>query len=271
MGRKIPGRRHRGVRDIFEQNAKRERGLANKINSPPQENDEQPIPKSLANIIELKRKVKFSVNHRKGEQIGKPKNKHLKKTDKFVPTFKKKQGESNKIFLGRVNNIVHEYLNIHKFEQKYKVDIIRDQESGEVLGVEKKPTDEIDELLKKSKKVKKNKIKSKIDDGPKLTKSQKRREKLKAKKLKKQEEQCTRDFDDYKDEIKFGEVAKAPPVFTKMPKKNKPDLAVSSKIQFESCNTGKRRNLSAPVQRMLEEERELVVAAYKKIRSNCKK
>lgn len=101
--------------------------------------------------------MKFSVNHRKGitdylwkqiseihwdnceinvfisgEQIGKPKNKHLKKTDKFVPTFKKKQGESNKIFLGRVNNIVHEYLNIHKFEQKYKVDIIRDQESGEV-------------------------------------------------------------------------------------------------------------------------------------------
>lgn len=134
--------------------------------------------------------------------------KPLGKPEKVVPEFKRKLGESNKRFLSRVNSMVHEYLNAHKFEQKYKVDIIRDK-SGEViililfdilfyiykhymsilqvLGLEKKPKDEIDELLKKSKKVKKGKKANEEDNIPKLTKSQKRREKLKAKKLKKQQ------------------------------------------------------------------------------------
>lgn len=62
---------------------------------------------------------------------------------------------------------------------------------------------------KKEKGDKKKKKKKKTDDGPKLTKSQKWQKKKDEKKKKNQEK--IRDFDDYKDEVKFGEIAHAPP------------------------------------------------------------
>lgn len=279
MGRKIPGRKHRGVRDILEQNAKKEKSLENKVNAPPQDPDDQAIPKSLARIIELKQKFKASNLKNKKLNIKKEKEtksiikKPLGKPEKVVPEFKRKLGESNKRFLSRVNSMVHEYLNAHKFEQKYKVDIIRDK-SGEVLGLEKKPKDEIDELLKKSKKVKKGKKANEKDNIPKLTKSQKRREKLKAKKLKKQQDKDFLDFNSFKDEVKFGEVADAPPTLTKFPKNinkiNANKNSTQADIKFKSSNTVKRKKLSAPVQKMLEEERNAAIEAYKNLQHRRK-
>jgi hypothetical protein len=58
MGRKIPGRKHRGVRDPEKQQAERLRRIKDKIDAPPTNPDEQQIPKSAQRIAELRAKVK---------------------------------------------------------------------------------------------------------------------------------------------------------------------------------------------------------------------
>ena len=56
---------------------------------------------------------------------------------KKVPKFKRKSGESNDVFLRRVNNLTHSVIMESKFEQKYNVDIVRNPDNNDVLKVEK--------------------------------------------------------------------------------------------------------------------------------------
>ncbi|GBP68166.1 hypothetical protein EVAR_23317_1 [Eumeta japonica] len=51
MGRKIPGKKHRGVKDPLKQQAQRLLRLKSQINAPPTDPDDQPIPKSLTRLF----------------------------------------------------------------------------------------------------------------------------------------------------------------------------------------------------------------------------
>jgi len=58
MGRKIPGKKHHGVKDPEKQKEKREKELKLKTNSKPKNLDDQEMPKKVANAIKIKRRSK---------------------------------------------------------------------------------------------------------------------------------------------------------------------------------------------------------------------
>ena len=58
MGRKIPGKKHKGVKDPEKQRAKREAILKPKENSLPKNLDDQEIPKKLQAMMRKKEEVK---------------------------------------------------------------------------------------------------------------------------------------------------------------------------------------------------------------------
>ncbi|KAI7903117.1 uncharacterized protein BX663DRAFT_509610 [Cokeromyces recurvatus] len=117
-----------------------------------------------------------------------------------------------------------------------------------------------------------------------------RKQKLAAKRQKELEMYGGRDFDDLKDNVKFGEVADAPPVFNKLPKargrgkemlESKTKQAISSSSGTEKKETGyeseedenmkllkashkrKLQNMSAAARIQLENEREKAIEAYR--------
>lgn len=208
--------------------------LKDKVNSPPLNIDDQQIPKSLQRVIQLKNDVKSGKIGSKKRKIKKIKNTLItlgsqnnikpyknSKPDKAVPVFNQRPDETTHVFWNRVNKETHHFLNETKFEDKFGVLIKRNDETGEIEGVEKPPKDEIDELLKLQKKHansgKKKKKKNILE--PKLTKSQKRKAKLNSKKEKKLQDNID-EFKNYKDDIKFGEIVHAPPDLKVRPKKS---------------------------------------------------
>ncbi|CAG8587775.1 10780_t:CDS:2 [Paraglomus occultum] len=114
------------------------------------------------------------------------------------------------------------------------------------------------------------------------SKSKRYREKLKQKKLQKmaeiKEEIEAKDFDKIKDNIKFGEVVQSPPSLKILPKarelkhQNIISTPITTKITTEVQVDGEwkgqksHQNVNAAIRRMLENEREKVVAHYRMIR-----
>ncbi|KAG0748438.1 hypothetical protein G6F57_003230 [Rhizopus arrhizus] len=116
----------------------------------------------------------------------------------------------------------------------------------------------------------------------------KNREKRKQKKLSKLQKEKElyggRDFDDLKDKVKFGEVADAPPIFSKIPKargRGKETLEEKTKQaegeeskgyeseedqnmkQLKASHKRKIQNMSAAARIQLDNERERAIAAYR--------
>lgn len=142
------------------------------------------------------------------------------KPEKAVPLFNQRIGETNDAFLRRVNRETENFLHETQFENKYNVQVKRNTETGEIEGIEKRPKDEIEELLKlksKHKNIKKKKKVKNSEDEVRLTKSQKRKNKLEMKKSKKLQDQID-EFKTFKDNVAFGEVAHAPPVLKIRPR-----------------------------------------------------
>lgn len=131
-----------------------------------------------------------------------------------------RRGESDKSFLRRVNTACETALQEADFEKKFGVEIKKNPETGKVEEIVKKKKDEIDILMRKARKEDGKKIKKKPKKTvtePRLTKAEKRKLKLKVKKEKKLLGKVD-DFDKYKDTVKFGEIAHAPPSLA-VPKK----------------------------------------------------
>lgn len=215
--------------------------LKDKINLAPTHPDEQPIPKSLEKIMNLKNNVTTELKKVKNKarvisnsnstpniKLQRPKVKKTVKrlnTEKAPANFSRLPGESDNAFLGRVNLTVREYLKEAEFENKFGVNVERDRDTGEVIGVEKRPKDELEELIKKAKKGKKKKKKQSNETGePRLTKTQKRSKKLSEKKQKKELAKID-EFDKFSDNVKFGETVHAPPNLTAPRKVSKTNLA----------------------------------------------
>ncbi|XP_043280540.1 coiled-coil domain-containing protein 137 [Venturia canescens] len=304
MGRKIPGKKHRTIKDPEKQRAKRWAELKTKINEPPKDVNEQAIPKSLERVMKLKEAVKSGkIVAKKRKRKSKSQSRLITlgsqnptmhpnaKPEKSVPIFNQNPGESNSDFWNRVNRETHLFLNETTFEKKYNVEIKRNPETGDIEGVQKAPKDEIDELMKLQmkyknigkKKKKKNLKSSEIE--PKLTKVQKRKLKLKMRKEKKDQDKIDNSYS-IREKIEFGDIAHAPPDLKLKPLKpredrmpGKKDLLLNSLLtsnhspketktgRIKIDKTGKRKDLPSAERRILEKQQSDVIAAYRLLKT----
>ncbi|KAH0949852.1 hypothetical protein HN011_001599 [Eciton burchellii] len=291
MARKIPAKKHRGVKDPLKQRAKRLAELDSCTNAPPKNVDEQAIPKSLEHVIKLKEAAKNSsgIVKRKrkkkknalicvGQQHPRS-NLHPKaKPEKVVPVFQQKPGESGRRFLNRVTRDTEAFIKETAFEAKYGVQIDRDPTTGQIQGLTKckRKKDDAEILQLKHQNIKRKKTPK---DSATLTYNEKRKLKLRLKKEKKLQDNDN-EFDKFQDKVAFGEVAHEPPRLTiKMKKANeerKPkELLLNSLLQKETKissplvidRTAKRKKLPATERNMLERQQSEAIAAYRRLKS----
>ncbi|CAH1982685.1 unnamed protein product [Acanthoscelides obtectus] len=124
MGRKIPGRKHRGIKDPEKQAAERFSKIKDKINAPPSNPDIQETPKSLLRLIDLKDKTKNGDFNKKRKK----KDKDQEYKHNLGPTFKQKPGESDRDFVRRMNYACMTVTREVAFADKYGVEITRNED-----------------------------------------------------------------------------------------------------------------------------------------------
>lgn len=288
MGRKIPAKRHRGVKDPEKQRAKRLAELESRTNAAPRDANEQAIPKSLERLISLKEAAKnnnsvFKRKRRKKNQlicVGQQQIKtglHPKaKPEKVVPVFQQRANESGEKFLHRVSRETHAFLKETAFEKKYGVQIERDPETGQIQGLTKckrSEKDDIETLRAKHKNIKK---KRGTATEASLTKSEKRKLKLQLKKEKKIED--VDEFERLRDKVSFNEVVHEPPKLNikskKINEERKPkNLLLNSLLENSKPSisktidrSGKRKNLPVIERRKLEKQQSEAIAAYRQLK-----
>lgn len=217
MGRKIPGKKHRGIKDPEKQRVKRLAELKLCTNMAPKNADEQAIPKSLERIIKLKEAVKTNSGILKRKQKKKAlisvglhqhrSNHPNAKPEKVVPVLQQRPGESGKHFMHRVSRDTHNFLKEVAFERKYSIQIERDSNTGEIQSLTKcKCKNEAETLQTKHKNI--NRKKKIVEGITTLTKNEKRKLKRAKKKKKLQNHD---EFERLQDKVVFGEVAHEPP------------------------------------------------------------
>ncbi|XP_077294080.1 uncharacterized protein LOC143916729 isoform X2 [Arctopsyche grandis] len=294
MGRKIPGKKHRGVKDPYKQRAERLAALKSKVNKTPVHPDEQPIPKSLVRLMSWKtknlpKKLKDTVDPKSSKSVKRNiRTKVVGRTEKNVSNPLKKlqklDGESKKSFNARINDALKTLKKDTTFD-----DIINDIPKDR----KRKSTDTETFPRRKKRKVDKNEVK--------LSKSQKRTQR---EKVKKEEIKENKAFDELfliqRDNIKFGEVVHEPPSLKIKPRKaevidgaprparkdlllnkyfNNVDTQPMSKnvtrdISLQNLKKqgvdlkGKRRDLPDNVRRKLEQSQREAVEAYKLLKTN---
>lgn len=212
-----------------------------------------------------------------------------------IEGLRRNVNESDSKFMRRVNRITHQRRLEAGFAAKYNVDIIRNQETGEIK-LKKKPKDQIEELMTKRRaqaRIGKRKFSDKepvADDPPKLTSLQKLHLKKKSRKQMQSDEK-SRAFAEYQHEvIKFGETAQAPPTLITprravkdetVPRPGKRDLLLTSMLKSPNepaaikpnkifkgpiDKKGKRKNLPNSTRLALERERLNAVDLYRQLK-----
>lgn len=222
----------------------------------------------------------------------------------------KHSNETDSKFLRRVENAVYQRKLEAQFSCKYNVDIIRDQETGEIKMKKRKKgeVEEIDQLMskkrdefQKGKKRQFNKQEKSLKETPKKLTTL---ERLKLKRLSKKSEKKNEKelaFAEYqREDIKFGETVLAPPSLTlprkakkvesaprpgtrnlllnsiinldeEKPEEIKPKINKFPKIQRGPINKkGKRKNLPNSTRLALETERERAVDLYRQSKKKTK-
>ncbi|KAJ8965150.1 hypothetical protein NQ314_004375 [Rhamnusium bicolor] len=269
MGRKIPGRKHRGVRDPEKQAAVRFNSIKDKINAPPTNPEDQQVSKTLQRVIDLKNKVKNGgFNKRKKPKLLST-EKNSVNINKSVDQSGKYKGKPEKPVPVICQNVTKEAA----FEEKYGVEIRRN-EGGEVEVV-KRPKDELEVFIKKARKEKnekklKKKKKALQDEGPRLTKSQKWQKKKNEKKLKKKLMNAD-EFSNYKDQPGKKNLL----LKTILEKENTVSASVISKADENLHKTnnktidkkGKRRDLPNALRRQLDKQQKEIISAYKVLKA----
>ncbi|EFN69595.1 hypothetical protein EAG_12879 [Camponotus floridanus] len=283
---KIPAKKHRGVKDVEKQRAKRLAELELRTNIAPKDTDEQAIPKSLERMIKLKEAAKTNnISKRKrkkknalicvGQQHSKLSLHPKAKPEKTVPVFQQRPNESGEQFLHRISKDTYAFLKETAFEKKYGVQIERDLESGQIQGLIKCKREKDDvEILRAHKNIKRKKKTTETS----LTKNEKRKLKLQLKREKKLKN--ADEFENLQDKIAFNEVAHEPPKLNikskKMNEERKPknlllnSLLENSKVSSNSKvmdRSGKRKNLPVIERRKLEKQQSDAIVAYRRLKS----
>ena len=229
MGKKIPAKKHRGIKDPVKQNEERLAKIKTKINEAPANIDQQEVPKKLRMLFKSKekrpKKVPTDSEKAKTKKEKGPNKYAPQRPLKPIPDFDRKPGEADKDYLWRTEVTARNFLNKAKFEHKYDVDVMTDKKTGEVEvkkrdlkhldnGLQEKPTTRKEKKILKQKAAKEEKLKL-------------RKEKFKMKKLAKKEKKND-GFERVKsDVVEFGDVVQEPPQLTAKPRKSEIDNQVT--------------------------------------------
>ncbi|XP_011191088.2 coiled-coil domain-containing protein 137 [Zeugodacus cucurbitae] len=299
--RKIPARKHHGVRDPLKQLEEKEKKLRKVTNNPP-ERDTQQVSFKFAQFKKLvedtKAGKKIKRIHKGREDLPKDKLANSKK----IGNIQQLKEETDEDYLKRVNRITSQSLREAQYEAKYGVNVIRNAKTGEI-SITKKPKNEIDELIKEKQK---NKGKGKISKTKGKEKAGKPLDPETAKELikqaikedKEEKSQENKDLEEYKyDTVRFGEIVHAPPTLTTLPRRaeksetvprpgKKSNLLLKTLLPNTKCDnvqieskskpvsskvekvilSGKRKKLPMATRKMIEDEQNKFIEIYRNMK-----
>merc|ERR1719264_610205 len=272
MGRKIPGKKHRGVKDPEQQKKDREDKVKKQgpqVNAGPAVIDHQDMPKKLLRLMKEKETWKEMDMRRKEAKALKKKAKEegdsdlldsaksaivenrlpgMKRPLKPIPVFRQNPGESQKRFFNRMEKTAKAVIERSKYEDKYGVEVKQDEVTGKTSVKEK------EKRMKKKRRLRKKLM---TEDGE-------------------WQEERAKDFEDLDgDDVSFNEVAMQPPTLksaAKMRKVTKGDdddgaskggkntkLLLSKKLK-------KKPQISLARKQILESERQRVIQEYRNLK-----
>jgi len=229
MGRKIPGKKHHGVKDPEKQQKARLDKIKMKINARPAKEDFQDVPKSLrmmmaardqlknptdnVQLVKRKRKrpeEKALLDSTKHLNYDGPNQKGMTKPLKPIPVFKQGEGEHKRAFYYRIDKTIQSMKKRAEFEEKYKVDVQTDGQGKSVIVDREKDEVELEEEKKKIEQLAKKGIVRRTKEEKRVMRRQ--REKMRKNKNKKGSNNADNlDFNDFKDDVAFGDTVDAPP------------------------------------------------------------
>ncbi|XP_050346079.1 uncharacterized protein LOC126770628 isoform X1 [Nymphalis io] len=203
MGRKIPSKKHRGVKDPLVQQARRLQSLKGKINAPPKDPDDQPVPKSVIELFAFQNKEQKS-KKKKNKNLPLKDDGRVSKAGKNpIARLKKLPGESGRDFSLRINSTMralHDPMEQLDYPQDVEVD---DTKGDRMAALRERRQRKHKAAMKKDPSLK---------DEPKITRTQKLTLKKQAKKLKIAEESARPDVQ--YERVQFGDLAHAPPALS---------------------------------------------------------
>jgi len=289
MTKRSKGKKHHGTKDPEKQKKARDTKFKLKINNRPDKDDFQAIPKSLKFLMQAKEEVKsgsYNPNPKKKEKAPKnpdnkglldsskhatfegPKQKGMNKPLKPIPVFKQNPGEHKRAFFYRMDQTIQSMKKRAQFEDKYKVDVRMD-ETGKSNVVDR-DMDEVEEEVEKKKveKLAKKGIVRKSKEDKRVARRE--REKMRKNKNKKSDEHL--DFNDFQDNVPFGETVDAPPTlkFKKFVKNASSKPAAEGKSELllkKGMNGVKKAKLSMAQKVTVEKDRQHVVEMYRQMKA----
>ncbi|XP_050346080.1 uncharacterized protein LOC126770628 isoform X2 [Nymphalis io] len=197
MGRKIPSKKHRGVKDPLVQQARRLQSLKGKINAPPKDPDDQPVPKSVIELFAFQNKEQKS-KKKKNKNLPLKDDGRVSKAGKNpIARLKKLPGESGRDFSLRINSTMralHDPMEQLDYPQDVEVD---DTKGDRMAALRERRQRKHKAAMKKDPSLK---------DEPKITRTQKLTLKKQAKKLKIAEESARPDVQ--YERVQFGDPAR---------------------------------------------------------------
>ncbi|KAM5134871.1 coiled-coil domain-containing protein 137 isoform 2-T2 [Mantella aurantiaca] len=221
-----------------------------KTNSKPKDLDTQEIPFKLREIMKSRMEMNKPKKKRKTVHKQGPKNYELQ-TEIPVPKFKRERNESVGAYLTRMNRETQHVLFLTKNQLDRQPEMELDDQ-GEL------PKKEDVEVVKKQKSEKRKEF-----DRRCLDKFVRKREEKKEARL---EEEI------FKDKVMFGEVAMEPPTLTVKPRKGAAETKPGEKQLFlkklfdKASSPAKPTPMSMARKRIVEEERERVINAYRELK-----
>lgn len=289
MTKRSKGKKHHGSKDPEKQKKAREAKFKLKVNNRPDKEDHQAIPKSLQYLMKAKEEVKsgtYNPNPNKKEKppinpdfkglldstkhtnFDCPKQKGMNKPLKPIPVFKQKPGEHKRAFYYRMDQTIQSMKKRAQFEDKYKVDVQVD-ETGKSKIVDRE-MDEVETEIEKKKieKLAKKGIVRKSKEEKRIARRQ--REKQRKNKNKKSDQNL--DFNDFQDNVTFGETVDAPPTlkFKKFVKNASSKPAAEGKSDLllkKGLNGVKKAKLSMAQKVNVEKDRQHVVEMYRQLKA----
>ncbi|CAH2105958.1 unnamed protein product [Euphydryas editha] len=258
MGRKIPSKKHRGVKDPLVQQARRLQSLKGKINAPPKDPDEQPIPRSLTQLFAFQNKEHIKKKKKNKRNLLKDDKRDSSRSNP-IAQLKKLPGESGRGFSLRINSAMRA---LH--DPMEQLDYPQDVEEEDVKGDRMAALRE-----RRQRKSRARRGGEASGDRPKITRTQKLALKKQAKKQKLEEaarpELCY-------ERVQFGERAHAPPALPaprRAPPSGKPgrrDLLLTS-LLGGARRAGGEGGAAGEIERERRERARLdVVAAYRALK-----
>ncbi|CAL8304025.1 unnamed protein product [Merluccius merluccius] len=174
-------------------------------------------------------------------KTGKPRTRKEESAEEDIPVphFKRKKDESKKAYLGRMENETNHVLFLTKNQVERKPELVEEKQE--------KPA-----KCKSEKKIEYNRA---------------RLQRLHQKKLTRQEKEMEKNM--FIDKVKFGEVAMAPPTLSAKPRKAPVKNALSKGLLLNSLlghTVSSTAKASMARKRIMEEERERVVEAYRHLK-----